>query len=72
MLANISAQWVLDIFSVNIVSQYFSTYAVYALEFIWQCYKCSLFDHEILSAIICGQAGDLDFFVDTLLVTIHC
>ena len=69
MVANIFARGVLDIFSVNFVSQYFSAYAI---EFLWHCYKCSLFDHEILSAIICGQAADLDFFVDTLLVTIHC
>ena len=66
MSADIFAQGVLDIFSVNIVSQYFSAYA---LEFLWHCYKCSLFDHEILSAIFFGQAGDLDFFVDILLVT---
>ena len=72
MSADIFAQGVLYIFSVNIVSQYFSANAVYALEFIWHCYKCSLFDHEILSAIIFGQAGDLDFVVDTLLMTIHC
>ena len=69
MSADISARGVLGIFSVNFVSQYFSAYAI---EFLWHCYKCSLFDHEILSAIIFGQAGDLDFFVDTLLMTIHC
>ena len=57
MSADISARGVLGIFSVNFVSQYFSAYAI---EFLWHCYKCSLFDHKILSAIILGQAGDLD------------
>ena len=69
MSADISARGVLGIFSVNFVSQYFSAYAI---EFLWHCYKCSLFDHKTLSAIIFGQAGDLDFVVDTLLMTIHC